>query len=246
MRAQDKRRPAWWSPEVILSLLQEGEYVGKICERAQAELAESGYQIGLQQLRQEIGKWSETASLGEALKSALSLWRSRGLPEPTLSKGWYDEFFHAMEQAGGDGKKAAEMVGVGYGLVLSVTDRRNKKLYDPEFAERFRAAEMERVGVVREKYFAHAIEGDNFKVQEKILQGSLPHLHGARQEVHVSGRVEHEHEHGLAPGLMREVIAASQARTSVLLRGREQAQLPEARPAEKVIDITRVRQRSEA
>lgn len=242
-----RQRPGWWTQEGVLERLQAGAHISEVCRQASAEMAQIGITISPSRLRAEFSAWCESASWGEQLRAALSLWKRSG-DGLILSKDWHDDFFAAMERAGGNAQEAAAMVDVGYGLVLALTDRRNK-VYDKEFAERFRIAEMTRVGRIRERYMAEAEVGEGkgaLRAQEKIIEAALPGLHGTRQEVHHSGKIDHEHEHrhGLSPGLERAVIEASQARVRRLTAGRQGLLPPDVREVDggRVIDLVPVRQ----
>lgn len=243
-----RERPAWWTPEEVLSRLQSGQLAMAICEDAARDMAESGVTITPRRLRADISAWTESASWGEQFTAALALWKhgpSSG--EMVLSKHWHDDFFAAMMIHKGNASKAAESAGVGYGIVLALTDRRNK-CYDAGFTERFKIAELERVGRIREKYTVLAEDGEGkaaVRAQERIIEAAIPQLHGTKQEVHVSGHVEHEHEHihGLASGLAREVVLASQERVRRINTGRVGLLPADTREEEgRVIDLSPVRQ----
>lgn len=254
-----KQRPAWWSPEGVIDRLQNGEFVVQICQAAADDMWGAGITISTARLRAEISGWEESASWGEQLKAALKLWRKSSAGEMVLSKAWHDDFIAAMEteQCAGDAELAAKMAGVGHGMVLAVLDSRNK-CYDADFAERFRIAELERVGRIRSKYMATAedVAGDGgklaFHAQERVIEAALPSLHGRQQEVHVSGKVKHdhahahEHLHGMAPGMARELVIASQDRMRKIQASRQGlVALPEssAEAEGRVIDVTPIAQR---
>lgn len=251
-----RQRPAWWTPEGVLAKLQAGEYLLAICQQGVDAMADAGITISIRRLRGEIDEWTETASWGEQLRAARNLWKRTSSGEMALSKHWHDDFLSAMEACDGNAQKAAEMAGIGYGIVLAVMDRRHR-CYDPEFTEKFRIAELGRVGRVRERYMDLAETGEGkaaVRAQERIIESALPGLHGQRQEVQVSGKVQHDHEHrhehlhGLAPGLAREVVTASQNRIRRLNTGRPGYELPAADngdsdvDGERVIDVTPQRQ----
>lgn len=242
-----RQRPAWWTPEGVLARLQAGEFVMAICQAAADDMRGAGIELSPTTLRAEVSRWCESASWGDQLRAALSLWKKEGSGPGTsrmvLSKAWHDQFFAAMEASGGNAQKAAQAAGVDYGLVLAVTDKRNASCYDAVFAERFRIAEMSRVGVMREKYMQDAETGDGklaARARERIIEATLPGLHSPRQEVTVSGKVQHAHAHAhqhdhlheLAPGLAREIAMASQDRVRKLSAGRD-GSLPD-----DVIDVT--------
>ena len=251
-----RQRPAWWGPAGVVERLQAGRFITDICADACRDMAEVGIEIAPVTLRAEVARWCESASWGEQLRAGLALWRKTSRGEMALSKHWHEDFFQAMEATGGKAKQAAEIVGIGYGIVLALTDRRNK-CYDAEFHERFRIAEAERVGGLRERYYDLAETGEGkmaFRAQERIIEASLPGLHGQSQEMRVSGKIDHEHEHehrhthGLAPELAREVVAASQNRMRRINAGRQGQGLLPADPhgdEGQVIDVTPARQRQE-
>lgn len=242
-----RERPEWWTPEGVLERLQSGQFVMSICEDAAKEMVEAGITISTRRLRSDISTWSESASWGEQFRAALSLWKHGSPGEMVLSKHWHDDFIAAMSVTGGNAKKASELAGVGYGVVLAVTDRRHT-CYDREFTQRFKIAELERVGGMREKYMDLAENGEGkvaARALERVVEAALPQLHGTKQELHVSGKVEHEHEHvhGLAPGLMREVVQASQDRVRRINAGRVGLLPADTREEEgRVIDLSPVRE----
>lgn len=233
-------RPEWWTPEEVLRRLQDGQYVGLICKEGAAEVEE---EVSAKTLRADVSQWAESATWGEQFRAALKILRPDGKGGITIGKDWYEEFFVAMEACEGEAELACEACGVSYGIVLALLDRRNK-CHDRDFAERFRIAEAPRIGKVRSKYFKHATDGEgNPKVQEKILESHLPHMHSGKQEVHVSGGVDVTH--GMSPAMSAAVMAASQNRTRALFSGREPAALP-AHDGGQLIDITPVRQKASA
>jgi hypothetical protein len=246
-RSSVKRtRPSWWTPEGVLARLHDGEYIGLICQECADEMSECGAPMSPLSLRAEVNKWAESASWGEQIKAALGLWKKTTTGHMTLSKDWHDEFFVAMDATGGNAEQAAPMAGVSYGIVLALTDKRNK-CFDAQFAERFRIAELERVGRIRGKYMEIAENGEGkvaIRAQEKLIEAALPSLHGQRQEIRVSGEVEHNHIHGLQPGLAREVVAASQAMMKNLFAGRRDA-LPAPDPT-RIIDVTPIQEKNRA
>lgn len=248
-----RQRPQWWSPEGVLSRLQSGSFIMEICQDAVKEMAEAGVSISALRLRAEVSTWSESASWGEQLKTALGMWKRASSGEMVLAKTWHEDFLAAMEHESCDGnaEKAAAMAGVGYGVVLAVLDKRNK-CYDADFAEKFRIAELARVGRIRSRYIEMAETGEGKmaqRAQERIIEAALPSLHGQRQEVNVSGHVDHDHDHkhlhlhGVSADLAREVVEASQARIRRINAGRT-AMLPaDTREDEgRVIDVTPQRQ----
>lgn len=253
-----RKRPAWWNPEGVLQRLQAGEFVMAVCEAARADMQGAGIELSLRKLRADIAAWEESASWGPQLKAALAIWKKeRGTGELVISKTWHDDFLSCMEVCDGNAERAAEMTGVSYGIVLAVLDKRNSKCYDPEFVEKFRVEELNRVGRLRELYMKTA-EGEGklaMRAQEQILANALPVLHGQQKEVHVTGEVAHAHDHDhkhqhlhtLAPDIAREVVIASQNRVRRLGAGRER-ELPVASVHDegRVIDVTPVIERSRA
>lgn len=247
------RRPGWWTQEGVLARLHAGEFVMAVCQAATDEMAEIGVEVAPTTLRADIAKWAETVSWGEQFRAALALWKRTGTGEMVLSKAWHEPFLVAMEteECAGNAQKAAQAAGVGYGVVLAVLDRRNK-CYDADFAEKFRLAEMERVGVVRERYWELAEKGEGklaAMAQKDVIEAALPDLHGRPSRVQVTGRIKHDHEHahqhehlhGLAPGLAREVVLASQQRVRRIEAGRNASDglLPaDTRDEDRVIDLT--------
>lgn len=212
-------------------------------------MAGIGIQVAPTTLRSEFSKWCESASWGEQLRAALGVWKKSSSGEMVLSKEWHDEFLAAMDVCDGNAEKAARMVGIGYGIVLAVTDRRHK-CYDAEFAEKFKIAELSRVGRMREKYMTMAETGSDqlaVRAQERIIEAALPQLHTQKQEVHVSGQVDHahahQHTHGMTQQLAMEVVNASQERVRKLNSGRQGLLLADTREENGlVIDLTPVRE----
>lgn len=239
-----RERPEWWTPEKVLERLESGQFVLEICELAAGEMQKAGVTISVRRLRSDISTWTESASWGDQFRSALALWKHGSPGEMVLSKHWYDDFFAAMMIHKGNAAKAAEMAGVGYGIVLALTDRRNK-CYDSVFTERFKIAELERVGRIREKYTVLAEDGEGkaaVRAQERIIEAALPGLHGQKQELHVSGKVEHEHEHqhthGVSAELAQAVVAAGQERIRRINAGRMGLLPADTREEEgRVIDV---------
>lgn len=227
-----RERPGWWTPEGVLQRLQAGVIILEICKQAAEEAQAIGVTISPVTLRGEVQRWCESATWGEQLRAGLALWKRSSSGELVLSKAWHDDFFAAMETCKGNAQQAAELAGIGYGIVLAVQDSRNA-CYDRDFVERFRIAEAQRIGVLREKYMQTA-EGDEGKLamraQERLIESSLPGMHGQRQEVHVSGKVAHEHGHdhrhlhAMAPEMAREVALASQQRVRRITSGRQDAE----------------------
>lgn len=255
-----RERPDWWNPEGVLDRLQSGSYIVQVCGQAAADMAGAGVEISVSRLRADVAAWCESATWGDRLREALALWKRTSSGEMALQKHWHEDFFAAMEVTGGNAEQAAQQAGIGYGIVLAVLDRRNK-CHDAEFAERFRIAELERVGRIRTRYLEVAEAGEGkaaLRAQERVIETALPMLHGQKQinELHVSGRVEHGHEHvhvhGLSAEIAREVIAASQARVQRLGAGRGaggNGLLPadtrgDRERGGRVIDVTPVAQRA--
>lgn len=248
-----RERPEWWHPEGVITRLQEGTYIGVICEQCAREMAEMGETMSVAALRSEVAKWANSASWGEQLTTALKLWKRSGTGAMILSKHWHPEFFAAMEQCGGVAEKAAAAVGVGYGIVLGLIDKRSQ-YYDHDFAEQFRVGELERIGRIRSKYMDTAENGDGrvaVMAQQKIVEAALPHLHGPKQEVHVSGKVDHDHQHthGLSDELAAQLAQVSQERVRHMFAGRqrEQLALEQGRDSDGalVIDLTPIKQQVE-
>lgn len=237
-----RERPIWWTQEGVLAKLQDGTFIMAVCQSAADEMAQIGMVISPNSLRAEVAKWCESASWGPQLKTALALWKKSSSGEMVMSKVWHGDFLGAMEACEGNAEKAAKMAQVGYGVVLALLDKRNR-CYDREFAERFRLAELERIGRVREKYMELAENGEGkaaSRAQERLIESALPSLHGQKQELHVSGTVEHDHEHthGFSGALAREVVLASQDRMRKLNAGRQGMLPPVDRSGSAVIDVT--------
>lgn len=232
-------RPSWWTPEKVLECLQNGERVSHLCKRASDEV---GGAISPSRLRHEISDWAGSLSWGEPFTAALAIW-TRG-PIPKISTEWYDDFYEAMREAEGKVAAACELAGVGTDLVYALRDKRNG-CFDKEFDEEVRKLEGLRFSKIRENFLtqAEAATADGGKLAAKALESAMPGLHAQKQQVEVSGKVEHEHQHFLPP----EVIAAAQARIGSMLASRREAgrrALPE--PGGTVIDVTPVRVKEQA
>lgn len=202
------QRPSWWTPENVLARLQSGEHALAICRDASSELADK---VAPSTFRSDISKWANSASWGDQFTAALALRRSA--ETPTFTKDWYDDFFLAMEESNGEVETACTLAGVTTTVVYAVLDRRNR-CYDADFAERFRIAEGARMGRIREAVLADAQLDSALGL--RVLQSSMPSLHAPKQQVEVSGTVEHDHVVRLDPA----IIAASQQRMRTLMSGR--------------------------
>lgn len=218
------RRPKWWTPDGVLDRLEAGERLTDILDAAVRDCPTKMRQLG-----RDIQGWKESDPFyRQRWEMASDILRSNG----EFSADAQERFFSAMQECGGKLKHAAALCGIGAGLVLSMLDPRNKKLYNPAFAERYRQAEAPRIAEIREKHLAHAERGDgDAKVQQGILQTHLPHLHNPKQVVEVQASVEVNHK--LSP----ELMAFQQSRARALLATREVAALPEPAQALDVVDV---------
>lgn len=174
-------------------------------------------------LRADISRWAGSLTWGDQFTAALSLWRKGagdGDGNPVLSKDWHDDFYAAMREANGVIPAACELACIGVDLVYAVCDKRNKA-YDKDFDEQVRMLEGLRMSGLRENLLAQAaVESpDGARLAAKVLENAMPSRHASRQQVDVSGKVEHDHDHQhrLAP----EVVAAAQARFKTLTAGRD-------------------------
>lgn len=249
LQAVKRQRPLWWTQQGVLDRLQSGQFILAVCQDAVDEMAGAGVTISVSRLRHEVSAWCESATWGDLLRTAMSLWKRTSSGEVVLSKEWHEDFLASLDHCDGNAPKAATMAGVGYGVVLAVLDKRNR-CYDPEFAEKFRIAEAVRAGRIREKYMDLAENGegkDAVRAQEKIIESALPSLHGTKQEVLVSGKVDHAHQHqhrhlhGVDPDLMQRVVSASQDRVRRLNFGQHDTEALIAAPSDdedRVIDVT--------
>lgn len=206
-------RPSWWTPEAVLECLRNGERVSVLCQRAAQE---TDCKVVASRLRADIRKWSESLTWGEQFTAALAIYLSRG--EARINTEWYQGFYDAMRQCDGRMADACELAGIGPDLVLALRDKRNA-CYDKAFDEQVRQLEGLRFVVIRENLLDQAtrptIEGA--KLGATILESALPGLHAKRQQLEVTGKIEHEHQYLLPP----EVVAAGQARMRTLMAGRE-------------------------
>lgn len=251
-QAVKKERPGWWTPEGVLERLNNGVLITVICAAASEELKAVGVEVAPSTLRRDVAKWNESATWGELFTAALALWKRTSSGEMALSREWHDDFIAAMDVCEGNARNAAELIGIGYGIVLAVTDKRNR-CYDKEFHERFRVAETARVAAIREQYYQTAEKNEGklgFRAKERIIETALPGLHGQKQEVHHSGLIGHAHDHdhrhqhlhlhAMTSEQVGEVARSSQERMRRITAGRERA-LPAAATTdpERVIDIDR-------
>lgn len=233
------QRPSWWTAEKVLECLRNGERVSKLCARAAAEVDGA---ISPERLRADITKWTQSLSWGEQYTAALAIW-TRGAT-PKISTDWYDDFYEAMREADGKVADACQLAGIGPDLVYALRDKRNG-CFDKEFDEQVRILEGLRFSAIRENLLKQAAvdSADGGKLAAKVLESAMPGLHAPKQQLEVSGKIEHEHQHFLPP----EVIAAAQARIGSMLASRREASrraLPE--PAGRTIDVTPVRVKEQA
>lgn len=221
-----KVRPSWWNPEKVLELLRNGEPAPDICRRAAAEC---GNRATPTTIRRDITAWTESASMGNEFEAALALYArddphgaNHGRVVLRLTDAQKSEFLAALDEANGVIEDACASSCLGEELVYALLDKRNKKIYDADFAERVRTLEGRRIARVRQRVLREAENpnGDS-KVALKVLETSMPSLHGNRQQIEVSGEVDHKHAHAHVHALSAEVVAASAARLRALTGGHE-------------------------
>lgn len=217
---QDKIRPSWWEPEQVLAALQGGEPVPTLCQRASDECDGA---VSPRRLRADISAWCQTLSWGEPMSAAVKLWRrdTTGTGALIMSSDWHDEYLDALELANGNISDAADMACIGVGMVYARLEESSPH-YDKEFADKVKLLEGERMGRLRENVLKQAESPtlDGAKLAASILPTAMPSLHGQRKRVELTADVKVEHR--LAP----EVVAASAARTKVLLAQRRRSALP--------------------
>lgn len=205
-------RPAWWTPEEVLSRLQSGQMASEVCLDAAKDC-----ELTPHTLREDIQAWKESLTWGEQFTKALSIWRQARVNTPArISEDWWDEFFDAVVACEGRVMEACLQVGVGIEVVEALRDKRNK-VYSPKFAEKLRIAESVRIARIRENVLNKG-EHDG-KLGLKILESSMPSLHSARQVVEHTGDINHRHQHEFK--LDPQVAAAAQARFRALTVNRE-------------------------
>lgn len=218
------KRPGWWGPEGIIERLAEGMRVGEVVEQA---LKDCGFRMKLRALHLDIEKWKKLIPEFKADYERCQKLLSSG----ALPKEHWDVFFRAMAEYDGKVEHAAAALGIGKGVIYSMIDARNGKVYSAEFERRFRMAEAERMGSIRTKLLNHAesAAGDP-KIQAAILEASMPALHSKKKTVVVEG--------GIDMRLTAGAVEQQEARSSALFAGRRQA-LGEGGSG-AVIDVTPV------
>lgn len=203
------KRPWWWNPDGVMERLEEGYRIGEIVEMA---IKDCGGRVKLRILHRDIEKWKKLLpAFKEDYAKAMKLFTGGALP-----KEKWDLFFQAMAEYDGKVEHAAAALGIGKGVIYSMIDSRNGKVYSAEFERRFRMAEAERIGTIRSKLLAKA-EGDlgNDKVRLAVLEASMPGLHSKKKTVVVEG--------GLDMRLSAGAVEQQEARQSALFAGRQRA-----------------------
>jgi hypothetical protein len=234
--SQPRERPSWWTPENVLTQLQSGQRAVDVAMKAHEEM---GTALALRSFRKDISAWANSASWGDQFKAAFKLARTNSVSHDVeITKEWHDDFLDELERQGGKIPEACEAQGIGVDLVYALRDKRNK-CYDAEFDERVRVVENLRLSKIRENLFkqAEADTADGGKLAAKVLESHMPSLHGQKTHLEVSGGLRNTVEHHIIPP---EVVAASQARTRVLLANRQRPALEAGRGPENVIDVVPV------
>lgn len=222
------RRAWWWRPEQVLARLREGIPLVQIIRDGKKDAGDR--HVDESMLYRDIRRWRRGhATFNEDWKDALRIRDARR--GPSFSDDMKAEFLEAFEAAEGHLETACGIAGIGRGLVLSTLDPKLPG-YDKVFSERYRQLESERLAGIREKLFYHAEHGKDGlgdpRVQQKLLESHLPHLHASRVKVDVEGQIGHLHA---AVPALRE---ASSARSRAIFAGREPAALP---PHEEPIEV---------
>jgi hypothetical protein len=227
-------RPSWWKQEEVLKRLQSGVPLVVLCQRAHDELGEDGTSVS--QLKNEVWKWSNSASMGEQFKAAMKLVKKApGRDEWLYADDWHERFFEALERSGGKIPQACEETGIGVNVIYDLTEE-DRKSYNAEFAERVRSLESIRYSKIRENVLeqAEVSDADGAKIGLKVLEAQMPTRHAAKKQLQVTGGLTSKIEHHFIPA---EVVAASQARTKALLANRERPALASGTSSDNVIDL---------
>lgn len=238
--SQPRPRPSWWTPENVLTALRSGEPATAICLRAHVDCEG---RISASTLRTDISKWTNSATWGEQFVAAQALLRNDGAGGFVITKDWYDDFFAAMDSTDGNIERACELACVSVKLVYAVSGDKRSKNYDSEFAERLRVAESPRHHRIRENVLrmAEVDSADGARVGMKVLESALPALHAPKQQVEVSGEIDHLHSHEHRVRMLpAEVVAASAARNYVIRRVErvERVALDSDTGGRRTIDVT--------
>lgn len=195
-------------------------------------------------LRADISRWTNSSSWGDQFTAALALLKNDGAGGFTISKDWYDDFFDAMGSAEGDIGKACELACVDVRLVLAVSGDKRSKHYDADFVDRLRIAEAPvhfriRKNVLR---MAEQESGDGAKLGLKVLENAAPALHAPKQQVEVSGEVDHRHQHDHRVRMLPAAVVAASAHRNRTIR----AAIAAGAEDKLTIDVTPQRQRAVA
>jgi hypothetical protein len=204
------RCPTWWTPDEVLRRLGEGQAVGEIASKAGKERG-----FTKRQALADIDAWKKSPVWAVRFQEALAVFERKG-GRDVVGKGWYNEFYRAMEATEGKVQAACDRMGISSALVYARLDRRNV-VYDADFAEQVRILEGARYSKIRESFLDEAARGDT-RAAAKVLEAAMPELHNAKHEVRLEGQVDHRHVHMI---LTPEVVAASASRTKTLLAGRQ-------------------------
>lgn len=192
-------RPKGWSQEYVLERLEAGATLDEIYTQA----ADGHCSVG--SIKNEVTAWRDrderfrlhVEDLLEKMHGTVKIVGKASRLKATPEK--LAQFLEEMENAGGNMKLACAAVDMHPGTVLARLDPRSK-LYDPGFADRFVTLESERLHVLREKYFQLA-ESEDERIQERViwnlLKTRLASIHSEKQQLEVSGSVQHTHTHRL-------------------------------------------------
>jgi hypothetical protein len=208
---KEKKRPAWWTPDLVLERLQDGHSAAEISELAAAEV---GLKVGT--LRAELERWKASLTYGARFREALEL---KGNNRDDFTAAWWPRFFEAMDQEGGDFEKACLRADIKPRVILALCDPKSRH-YDKEFAAQYRLMEGDRHARIRGNLLrqAEAPDASGGKLAQKVLEAALPHQHLPPQKLEISGAV--------AVGVLTpEVLRAAAERADRLVRDREPKQV---------------------
>lgn len=205
------KRCGWWNKDGVLEHLRNGEAFSDIVEKA---VRDAGNRTTIATLYGDIRQWRRADPEFDAAFKEASLLKTGVLPEDK-----WDLFFQAMADMDGKVELACKSIGIGQSLVYALLDPRNPKFFSQDFADRFRKEEGERAANVRSKLWRNAERGDGDpKTQLAVLETALPHLHGKKRSIEVTGGIDHR--------LTSALQDQRSTRARALFAGREQQALP--------------------
>lgn len=192
------KRPEGWGQQLVLDALDEGLNLAEVAARYA-----DGAGCTAHALTKDIKKWRDrderfSLHVEDLLQRQHGTVKIEGIRGRTkLTPERKESFLAALEKHGGDAEKACKEIAVSFGTVYAHLSPKSSQ-YDALFAERYLALEAERFHTFREKYIAIALDEEvDVRVREKALQfllkTGLPSLHSERQQVEITGTVNHNH-----------------------------------------------------